>query len=1143
MKPSEQEYLEVLKNRILVFDGAMGTGLQRQELTDKHFGGNRYAGCYDYLVISWPEAVERIHRGFLEVGVDVIETNTFRSNSVTLHEFGLSDRVFEINRAAAELASGLAADYSATDRRRYVAGSMGPTGFLPSSADQSLDAMDFDALTEVFAEQAAGLITGGADILLLETSQDILEVKAAIAGCHRAFREGGKTLPLQVQVTLDTNGRMLLGTDIEAVLTILEGLAVDIIGMNCSTGPEHMRIPAAYLCQHSTKPVSAIPNAGMPVNRGGKAFYPLEPDSFAASMEDFAKNIGVNIVGGCCGTTEDHLAALVPRVRSITPRQRKPAQRDFLASGISAVNMKQEPAPLIIGERCNPQGSSIFKKILLAEKYQEAAETAREQVDQGAHALDIATVLSESRDEKERMIRLIRRITADGIDAPLVIDTTDPDVMEAALKSAPGRCLLNSTHLEGGTEKAEKIFSLAKRHNAAVMLLTIDEEGMAKTIDRKISIARRLCRMAVDDYGLAPGSLVFDLLTFSLATGEQEYADSAAATIKGIAELKKELPGVYTSLGISNVSFGFGKQARRVLNSVFLYHAVQAGLDMAIVHAAKIVPYPEIDPAERRAAEDLLFNTTGEALNNFIKLFEKSGEEGKGEHKNADEYQDPAEALGERVLKRRKHGLEDLVKAIIGDKTGRLASEKALETINKILLPAMKEVGDRFGRGEIILPFVLQSAEVMKQAVGLLEQYLERGAGPSRGKVILATVAGDVHDIGKNLVKTILSNNGYTVIDLGKQVPVETIVEQTEEHKADAVGLSALLVSTSIQMGLTVKELAKRKLNVPVLLGGAAINHAFAEEVSLLDNGTRYSAGVHYCRDAFDGLSCLEKLAKQEHLKKEYRADTRGKINLEGSGRNKAGNEKLRPDLTHRATPEPPFLGSRRIEIPLTDIVRNLNKKQLFLLNWGAGKIPREKRSAVLNDFEHILSEIIEETTAKHYISPKALYGFFPVLSEGENLLVFSPEDPTSRSAIEHFHFPPQRGGKPSLATHFKTGAEADFDIAMFQVVTCGHEATERFDFFQEQDRYAEGFYFHGFSVQAAEAAAEHVFRLGIAQLGLSIDSVQRVSWGYPSAPDLSEHRKLFRLLPAEAELGMQLTSASQLVPEQSTAAVTIYKI
>ena len=707
--------------------------------------------------------------------------------------------------------------------------------------------------------------------------------------------------------------------------------------------------------------------------------------------------------------------------------------------------------------------------------------------------------------------------------------------MEAALKMNPGRCLLNSTHLEGGPEKTKKVFNLARKYNAAVMVLTIDEKGMAKTVERKISLARRLYSMAVEEEGLRPESLVFDLLTFSLATGEAEYADSASQTIEALRELKRELPGVHTSLGISNVSFGFGKHARKVLNSIFLYHTVQAGLDMAIVHPAAILPYPEVAETERKLAEDLLFNTHPEALTAFIEYFE-SREEPEEAGDALDETEaDPALFLRDSILKRRKKGLKETVTRIIGDSEADDASEKAVHTINEVLLPAMKDVGERFGRGEIILPFVLQSAEVMKEAVGLLEVYLEKGGGPSRGKIVLATVAGDVHDIGKNLVKTILSNNGYTVIDLGKQVPVETIVEAALDHKADAVGLSALLVSTSLQMRHTVGELAKRRMSIPVLIGGAAINGEFADEISILDNGSRYSADVLYCRDAFDGLTHLETL-----MRKEPSSESSGKKTAVSRGKKTETarrNISIPPAVTAssaRPVPEAPFLGYRRLDIPAQEIVKRINRNQLFMLNWGAGKLPPEKSRELFPEFEKKLNAIIDGAVSGRHITPKALYGFFPALSEGDHLLIMPPEDPLSKEPLARFHFPPGKNGRPSAASGFKPVGSTGYDIAMFQIVTCGAEATGRFDALQQRDKYTEAYYFHGFSVQAAEAAAQYVFEVGIDSLGLSRDSVRRISWGYPAAPDLGEHEKLFRILPASAELDMHLTSAYQLVPEQS---------
>ncbi|MFO3796543.1 MAG: homocysteine S-methyltransferase family protein, partial [Anaerolineales bacterium] len=598
-KYTNRRYLDALEERVLIYDGAMGTNLQKMNLSAEHFGGERYVGCNDYLVITYPQAVETVHRSFLEVGVDVIETNTFRSNRITLGEYGLADRVIEINRAAAALARRLADEYAEkTGQPRFVAGSIGPSGKLPSADDPELSNITFDELADVFREQAVGLIQGGVDVLLLETSQDILEVKAAIHGIQRAFEETGIWLPIQAQVTLDTTGRMLLGTDIQAALTILEGLPIDVIGMNCSTGPEHMREPIRILGEQSRLPVSCIPNAGLPLNVDGQAVYPLEPEPFAAALVEFVEKHNISVVGGCCGTTPAHLKLLVEKLRG-HPRPPRPIlSLPRLASAVQAVPMRQQPPPMLIGERCNAQGSRKFKQLLLAEDYDGILELARQQVNNGAHALDISTALTERPDEAELMRKVVKKLSM-GVEVPLVIDTTEVEVLEVALKTAPGRCLINSTHLEGGRAKADRIFRLAKEHNAAVICLTIDEQGMAKTRERKLEVAKRIYAIAVGEHGLPPESLVFDALTFTLATGDPEFANSAIETLEGIRLIKQNLPGVLTSLGVSNLSFGLAAHARPVLNSVMLYHAVQAGLDMAIINPAHVTAYADIPPEAR----------------------------------------------------------------------------------------------------------------------------------------------------------------------------------------------------------------------------------------------------------------------------------------------------------------------------------------------------------------------------------------------------------------------------------------------------------------------------------------------------------------------------------------------------------------
>ncbi|HAX70709.1 MAG TPA: methionine synthase, partial [Anaerolineae bacterium] len=852
---TNRRYLDALEKKVLVFDGAMGTSLQLQNLTAEHFGGEQYNGCNDYLVISYPEAVEKVHRSFLEAGVDVLETDTFRSNRLTMAEYGLQDRIIEINKAAASLARKVADEFAAkTGQPRFVAGSIGPSGKLPSTNDPELSNVKYDELIDTFREQAVGLIQGGVDLLLIETSQDILEVKAAITGIHKAFSETNVYLPIQAQVTLDTTGRMLLGTDINASLTILEGMGIDVIGLNCSTGPEHMREPIRFLGENSVLPVSCIPNAGLPLNVDGQAVYPLEPEPYSNDMYEFVTKHNVRVVGGCCGTTPAHLKLLVDKLSHYQlPSDKAPVHSTpQIASAMSAIAMRQDPAPTLLGERCNAQGSRKFKRLLLEEDYDGILDIAREQVAGGAHALDISVAVTERADEAEQMRKVVKKLQM-GVDVPLVIDTTELDVLEVALQTAPGRCLINSTHLESGREKADKVFALARKYNAAVIVLTIDEQGMAKTAQRKLEVAKRIHDIAVNDHGLKAEDLVFDDLTFTLATGDPEFIDSAKETIEGIRLIESALPGVMTSLGVSNLSFGFAPQARPALNSVMLYHCVQAGLDMAIVNAAHVMPYAEISAEEKELCEDLIFNRREDALQRFIQYFEKV------EVTTGSTVADPTEGMTSeqklhwKIVHRFKDGVEaDIDEIINREPTGERSArhEVAVHVLNNVLLPAMKEVGDKFGAGELILPFVLQSAEVMKKTVSHLENYLEKVEGVSKGLVVLATVYGDVHDIGKNLVKTILANNGYDVIDLGKQVPAETIISKAVEVNATAIGLSALLVSTSKQMPLIVNELQRRKLNFPVLIGGAAINRRFGRRILQTEDGSTYEAGVFYCKDA-----------------------------------------------------------------------------------------------------------------------------------------------------------------------------------------------------------------------------------------------------------------------------------------------------
>ncbi|HEY4690193.1 MAG TPA: methionine synthase [Anaerolineae bacterium] len=1185
---TNRRYLDALADHVVVFDGAMGTSIQACHLGPPDFGGESLNGCNDYLVISQPEVIEQIHASFLAVGCEAIETDTFRANRITMKEYGLQDRIVEINRAAASLARRTADRFEKeTGVSRFVAGSIGPSGLLPSADDPTLSNITFQALVDVFREQSVGLIQGGADLLLIETQQDILETKAAVHGAWRAFEQTGVRVPLQVQVTLDTTGRMLLGTDIAAALTILECLPiVDVIGLNCSTGPDYMREPVRYLAAHSRKPISVIPNAGLPLNVDGLAVYPMKPVPLAETLAEFVTELGVNAVGGCCGTTPEHLKEVVDRVRGLKPKRKSTAEdaksaegfldssassalfavdnrSPMIASAMRAIPLRQDPPPMIVGERVNSQGSRKIKRLLLADDYDGILEVARGQVEGGAHTLDVCVALTERPDEAEQMRKVVKKLQM-SVETPLMIDSTEADVIEAALEMNPGRAIINSINLENGRKRCDVVLPLAMAHGAAVIALTIDERGMAKTADAKLEVAKRIHDIAVNEYGLSPDSLIFDTLTFTLATGDPEMANSALETIEGIRQIKSALPGVLASLGVSNVSFGLNPAARAALNSVFLYHCVQAGLDMALVHPKDITPYPEIDACVRGMCDDLIFNRAPDALAKLIAHFEQAGAVDAGKAvEDPTEGMTPEQKIHWMILHRKKDGIEPMIDASIrahGPDAGGTSNDGAVWTLNHVLLPAMKEVGDKFGAGELILPFVLQSAEVMKKAVAHLEQYLDRKEGETKGKVVLATVYGDVHDIGKSLVNTILTNNGYTVYDLGKQVPANVIIDKAIEVNATAIGLSALLVSTSKQMPLIVNELHKRGLAFPVLIGGAAINRRFGRRILFTESGEAYSSGVFYCKDAFEGLDTMEKLIDPNE-----RGDFVGRIieeaRAEVSGR--PAKDERRPTeavpsssvlrLSSLEIPHPPFWGARVIrEMPLEVILQYLDLNELYRLQWGAKNAHGEEWVRLKAEFDARLDRMRREVLKLKYLEPRAVYGYFPAQSDGNSLIVYDPTPyPTNQLSgngrhplkeIARFTFPRQPDrDRLCLADYFAPVDSGIVDVAAFQVVTVGPKAEARFKALQERDDYSEAYFTHGLSVEAAEATAEYVHRHVRRELGIDEARGKRYSWGYPACPDLDDHVKVFQLLPAEKELGMQLTAAYQLVPEHSTAAIVVH--
>ncbi|HVO54368.1 MAG TPA: homocysteine S-methyltransferase family protein [Solirubrobacterales bacterium] len=1140
----ERDYIAAVRDHVVVFDGGMGATLEMFDLTQEDYGG-LLGKCHEALVLNRPDVIEGVHASMLEAGAEVVETDTFQGSRLKLDEWGLGEHTLEINTKAAEIARRAAGE------ERFVAGSIGPTGFLPASTDPTLGDISFGRLVEVFAEQARGLVEGGADLIIIETAQDILEVKAAIFGAREAFALTGRKLPLQISVSLLPNGgKMLLGTDVQSVLTTLTALDVDVVGLNCSTGPEDMRDAIRFLGEASPLPVHCIPNAGLPLQGpDGETIFPEEPEPLAATLGEFVERYGVGIVGGCCGTTPEHIAAIRAQVDGRTPAPRPAAGPIEVSSMMTSTGLVQEPRPTLVGERVNSQGSKKAKEMLLADDYDGLVTVAEDQVEGGAHVLDVCVALTERQDEDEQMKAVVKRISLTQ-PAPIQVDSTEPEVIKAALEQIPGRAIVNSINLEAGRDKADVVVPLAKAHGAALIALTIDEVGMAKTAERKVEIARRLKEIACDEHGLDPEALIFDALTFTLTTGDEEWKPSAVETIEGIRRIKAEIPGVKTSLGVSNVSFGVSPRPRAVLNSVFLHHCVEAGLDLAMVNPNHITPYSEIPDSERELTDDLVFNRRPDALERFISYFESKGEEAESEAADPTEGMEPEEALHWHILRRKKDGVEAWIDRSV-EKIG------AVPTLNEVLLPAMKEVGDKFGAGELILPFVLQSAEVMKRAVAQLENYLDRIEGHTKGKVVIATVFGDVHDIGKSLVNTILTNNGYTVIDLGKQVPVDAIIEAAVENEADAIGLSALLVSTSKQMPTCVAELHQRGLGFPVLIGGAAINRDFGRR-TLYPKGREsdeiYEPGVFYCKDAFQGLDTMDALVDAE-----ARAALVERIRAEAKQlREKPVVEDDAPPTTDASVrsaartdvliPSPPYWGARDVEVEFDrdpandDVYPYLDRHVLFKLHWGGKGIKGEAWRALVEgdgEDEGFAPRLERMWRQQDYLHPRARLGYFPCNADGNELVVFDPEDPERE--LERLVFPRQpRHDRICLTDFYRPLDSGERDVVALQGVTVGPEVTELIERLEADGEFAEQLYVHGLGVQAAEGLAEWLHSQVRRGLGIGLDQGRRYSWGYPACPDQSEHAKVWRLLDLE-RIGMTLSDGFAVMPEQSTVAIVAH--
>jgi len=1169
---------DILRSGPLIFDGAMGTALQMQGLTPHDFGREDFFGCNEYLVISSPESVQKVHRSYLEVGCDVIETNSFGATPVVLAEFGLDQKTYELNFQAARLAREVVRDFHALGRPRFVGGSMGPTTKLPS-----LGHITFEEMVEGYYIQSKGLVEGGVDLLCVETCQDILQMKAALVGINRYRKEVARKIPVAVSVTIETTGTMLLGTEVSAALTAVEPYGVNLFGLNCATGPREMSEHLRVLSASSPIPILVMPNAGIPENRGGTTHYPLTPDELAEYLSHYVRDLGVQAVGGCCGTTPEHLHKVVSAVRGCSPKPRQPEFVPSASSLYQSVPLRIDRPPVLIGERTNANGSKAFRDLLVKEDWEGIVAIGRDQVREQAHLQDVCVAYvgrDEIRDMREVVTRFNRQITT-----PLLIDSTDPAVIEEALKRHGGRAVVNSINLEDGEDRASAILDLCKTYGAAVIALTIDEQGMAKTAGEKMRIAQRLHDLVVGKHGLRPQDLILDPLTFTLASGDEEFRSAGKETLEAITQIKARFPRVHTLLGVSNISFGLQPFTRQVLNSVFLHHAVEAGFDMAIVHASKIVPLYRIDEQGREISRKLIFDERryeGEGADRRVVydplaelLSHYSGRKAKSTQKKIVAGETPEERLRNRIVEGVKSGLHD-------DLRLALESRPALEIINEILLEGMKIVGDLFGSGQMQLPFVLQSAEVMKEAVSFLEPHMEKAEGRSRGTLVLATVKGDVHDIGKNLVDIILTNNGYRVINLGIRCPVESMIHAAQEERADAIGMSGLLVKSTVVMKENLEVLNERNLHIPVVLGGAALTRRYVEE----DLRSVYRGHVAYAGDAFDGLRFMESIvgrtpsipasASHEHRKESFLSGTEAKVGMSQPQVRKSGPTRgpvgewsaTIPESKHEALPhdhpvqKPPFWGSKVVEsVSLDEVFSFVNEIALIRGQW---RVVRGKRSEQEYDVilrEQIYPELRElkrKVKEEELLDPKLVYGYFPCQAAGEELVIYRPPDEGAGSSglseWMRFRFPRQKKSPfRCISDFFKPIESGETDVVAFHLVTMGSVASEHSKRLFESDRYKDYLYFHGLSVESAEALAEFWHRRIREELGINGSDAKeirqlfaqkyqgaRYSFGYPACPSLEDQEKIFELLRPE-RIGVRLTEGFQLVPEQSTSAIIVH--
>jgi 5-methyltetrahydrofolate--homocysteine methyltransferase len=1138
-------------DRLLVADGAMGSMLQGSPTTLDDFVG--YEGCNEILNITRPDIVRVIHDGYLEAGVDCLTTNTFGANLGNLGEYGIADRIGELAEAGARIAREAADDWPG-ERARWVLGSMGPGTKLPT-----LGHVTFAELRDTYQVNAAGLLSGGADALIVETCQDLLQAKAAIIGARRAIAaataESGADIMLIAQVTIETTGSMLLGSEIGAALTALEPLGIDVIGLNCATGPGEMSEHLRYLAAHSRLPLSCMPNAGLPELTSDGAYYPVTPDQLAEAHAAFAAEFGLALAGGCCGTTPEHMAEVVRRLRDRPLAARRPQPEPGVASLYQHVPFRQDTAFLAIGERTNANGSKAFRDAMIAERYDDCVEIARAQTRDGAHLLDVC-VDYVGRDGPSDMRQVAGRL-ATAATLPLVLDSTEPDVIKAGLELLGGRAVVNSVNYEDGDGPASRIarvMPLIREHGAAVIALTIDEQGQARTADWKVAVADRLIADLTGTWGIRLGDIIVDCLTFPIATGQEETRRDGIETIEAIRELKRRYPEVQTTLGVSNVSFGLNPAARAVLNSVFLAECVQAGLDSAIVHASRIMPISRIPGDQLQAALDLVYDRRREGydpLTRLLELFEGVDVAAVKASRAAELAGLPLwERLKRRIIDGEKVGLE-------ADLDQGLASRPALEIVNDVLLDGMKTVGDLFGSGQMQLPFVLQSAEVMKSAVGYLEPHMERSGEAGKGRIVLATVKGDVHDIGKNLVDIILSNNGYDVVNIGIKQPISAILEAADSSAADVIGMSGLLVKSTVVMRDNLAELNSRHLagRWPVLLGGAALTRSYVEQ----DLAGLFDGEVRYARDAFEGLRLMDAFMAVKRGEAGAQLPALRERRVPAGPRLQVTEPEAMPSRSDVATDNPvpavPFLGDRAVRgIQLADYAAFLDERATFLGQWGLkpsrGEGGLSYDELVETEGRPRLRMWLERLQTDGLLEAGVVYGYFPAVSEGDDLVILDD----SGGERERIRFPRQRRDRHlCLADFFRSRESGETDVVAFQLATVGPKISEATGELFAKNAYRDYLELHGLSVQLAEALAEYwhgrirdELRIGDDDPA-DLDGILRVkyrgcrySFGYPACPDLEDRAKVVRLLKPE-RIGVTLSEEFQLAPEQSTDALIVH--